>query len=207
MYRKTKIYRHLDRRINTIEKHFVRSFLRKNVVNLSERQMDLCRGYKVLCHAELEYYFEEIAKIIVDESLWRWQNEQIVTFPIIGLLGNFEKIETNDNVETKINQVAKDYLNKIVKKNHGIKEENLKRLYFNLGINISEFDATWVAMLSSYGASRGMIAHTSVAAQNPVNIQEASAETKHILEGIEAFEKEIEKQTKLNLYIAEKRIE
>ena len=126
MYRKTKIYRHLDRRINTIEKHFVRSFLRKHVVNLSERQMDLCRGYKVLCHAELEYYFEEIAKIIVDESLWRWQNEQIVTFPIIGLLGNFEKIETNDNVETKINQVAKDYLNKIVKKNHGIKEENLK---------------------------------------------------------------------------------
>lgn len=207
MYRKTKKYRELCRRINNIEKHFVYSFLSKNVLDLTERQMDLCRGYKVLCHAEIEYYFEEIARMIVEESLWWWSNEKKVTLPIVGLLGNYEKIETNANVDTKINQVANDYLNKVIRKNHGVKEENLKKIYVNLGIDILEFDATWVATLSSYGISRGKIAHTSAITQNPINIQEASIETKYILEGIEAFEKEIEKQTKLNLYNAERRQE
>ena len=205
MYKKTKKYRELCRRIREIEKHLVRSFMTKNVMDLSERELDLCRGYKILCHAEIEYYFEEVARIILEESLWCWRNEKRVTLPIVGLLGNYEKIETNDNINTKINKIANDYIIKVIKGNHGIKEDNLKKIYVNLGIDISEFDAMWVAALSSYGSSRGTIAHTSAMAQTPINIQEATTDTNYILTGIEVFEKEIEKQTKINLYSAEKR--
>lgn len=205
MYKKTRKYRELCRRIKEIEKHLVRSFVVKNVMDLSERELDLCRGYKILCHAEIEYYFEEVARMILNESLLCWRNEKKVTLPIVGLLGNYEKIETNDNIDTKINKVANDYLVKVLKGNHGIKEENLKKIYVNLGIDTSEFDLMWIMALSSYGSSRGTIAHTSAMAQNPINIQEAIADTNYILNGIELFEQEIEKQTKINLYNAEKR--
>ena len=205
MYKKTRKYRELCRRIKEIEKHLVRTFVVKNVMDLSERELDLCRGYKILCHAEIEYYFEEVARMILNESLLCWRNEKKVTLPIVGLLGNYEKIETNDNIDTKINKVANDYLVKVLKGNHGIKEENLKKIYVNLGIDTSEFDLMWIMALSSYGSSRGTIAHTSAMAQNPINIQEAIADTNYILNGIELFEQEIEKQTKINLYNAEKR--
>lgn len=205
MYKRTRKYRELCRRIREIEKHLVRSFIDKNVMDLSERELDLCRGYKILCHAEIEYYLEEVAKMILNESLWCWKSEKKVTLPIVGLLGNYEKIETNDNIDTKINKVANDYLEKALKGNHGIKEENLKRIYVNIGIDTSEFDITWVAALSSYGFSRGTIAHTSAMAQTPINIQEAIADTNYILDKIEFFEQEIEKQTKMNLYNIEKR--
>lgn len=205
MYKKTRKYRELCRRIKEIEKHLVRTFVVKNVMDLSERELDLCRGYKILCHAEIEYYFEEVARMILNESLLCWRNEKKVTLPIVGLLGNYEKIETNDNIDTKINKVANDYLVKVLKGNHGIKEENLKKIYVNLGIDTSEFDLMWIMALSSYGSSRGTIAHTSAMAQNPINIQEAIADTNYILNGIELFEQEIEKQTNINLYNAEKR--
>lgn len=205
MYKKTRKYRELCRRIKEIEKHLVHSFVVKNVMDLSERELDLCRGYKILCHAELEYYFEEVARMILNEGLLCWKSEKKVTLPIVGLLGNYEKIETNDNIDTKINKVANDYLVRVLKGNHGIKEENLKKIYVNLGIDTSEFDLMWIMALSSYGSSRGTIAHTSAMAQNPINIQEAVADTNYILNGIELFEQEIEKQTKINLYNAEKR--
>lgn len=174
-------------------------------MELSEREMDLCRGYKILCHAEMEYYFEEIARIILTESLWNWQNDKKVTLPIVGLLANYEKVDTNESISTKINKIASDYNNMLSKRNHGIKEENLKKIFGNLGVDISELDAIWVATLSSYGSSRGTIVHTSAIVQIPINIQEAINETNIILQGIENFEIELIKQTKIDLYKAEKR--
>ena len=93
----------------------------------------------------------------------------------------------------------------MLKSNHGIKEENLKKIFGNLGIEVSELDAIWVGTLSSYGLSRGTIAHTSAMVQIPINIQEAINETNIILQGIENFEIELIKQTQIDLYKAEKR--
>lgn len=205
MYNKTKKYRELISRVKGIQKHFVASFINKDVMDLNERELDLCRGYKILCHAEIEYYFEEIAKIILKESLWNWQNDKKVTLPIVGLLANYEKVDTNDSISTKINKIAADYSSMLSKSNHGIKEENLRKIFGNLGVDISELDTIWVATLSSYGSSRGTIAHTSAMVQIPINIQEAIHETNIILEGIENFEIEIIRQTKIDLFKAEKR--
>lgn len=205
MYKKTKKYRVLISRVKGIQKHFVASFIDKHVMDLNEREMDLCRGYKILCHAEIEYYFEEIARIILKESLWNWQNDKKVTLPIVGLLANYEKVDTNESISTKINKIATDYNNMLSKSNHGIKEENLKKIFGNLGIDVSELDVIWVSTLSSYGSSRGTIAHTSAMVQIPINIQEAINDTNIILQGIENFEIELIKQTKIDLYKAEKR--
>lgn len=205
MYKKTKKYRELVYRINDIQKHFVASFIDKDVMDLNEQELDLCRGYKMLCHAEMEYYFEEIARIILKESLWNWQNDKKVTLPIVGLLANYEKVDTNENISTKINKIATDYNNMLSKSNHGIKEENLRKIFNNLGVDISELDAIWIATLSSYGSSRGTIAHTSAIVQMPINIKETIRETNSILDGIENFEVEIINQTKIDLYKAEKR--
>ncbi|MCM1236664.1 MAG: HEPN domain-containing protein [Ruminococcus flavefaciens] len=205
MYKKTKKYRELIKRVKNIQKHFVAAFIDKDVMELNEREMDLCRGYKMLCHAEIEYYFEEIAKIILKESLWNWQSDRKVTLPIAGLLANYEKIDTNDSISTKINKIASDYSKMLSKSNHGIKEENLKKIFGNLGVNVSELDAIWVATLASYGSSRGTIAHTSAIVQTPINIKETIIETESILDGIENFEIELINQTKIDLYKAEKR--
>lgn len=204
MYRKTKKYRMLQQRTNKIEKHFVKAFLEKNVMDMTDRELDLCRGYKVLCHAELEEYFEEIAKILVHESIAKWRNDEKIYLPVVGLLGNYEKIETNDTITTKICKIANDFVNYVKKSNHGIKEENLNKLFGCLGINMREFDSTWIATLNTFGSSRGVIAHTSAVAQNPINISETIREVELIVTGVEAFEKEVERQTKINLYIAEK---
>lgn len=81
----------------------------------------------------------------------------------------------------------------------------MKKIFGNLGIEVSELDAIWVGTLSSYGLSRGTIAHTSAMVQIPINIQEAINETNIILQGIENFEIELIKQTQIDLYKAEKR--
>lgn len=205
MYRKTKGYRNLEKRISQLNKHLVKVLLPKDVMHLTSREMDLCRGFKVLCHAEMEGYFEGIAKILVHESSYIWRNEKKILLPIVGLLGNYEKIDTNDTIDTKINKVMTDYLQFVNKKNHGIKSDNIDKLYTALGINCDRFDNTWLTMLDSFGNARGLIAHTSASVQSHINIGDTVGEINHILDEIENFEKEIENQSKINLYEAEKR--
>lgn len=48
------------------------------------------RAYKVLTHAELEYYFEEVAKAIAQKALREWRSSNQVSKPLLALVAKSE---------------------------------------------------------------------------------------------------------------------
>ena len=49
----------------------------------------------------------------------------------------------------------------IIKKNHGIKEENLLEILLPVGISESQLDPLWLADMNAFGTARGDVAHRS----------------------------------------------
>ncbi|EMS70539.1 HEPN domain-containing protein [Ruminiclostridium cellobioparum] len=186
--KKSKQYRDLIKRINELEKHFIKSFKTKNIPDFTLRQMDLARGFRVLCHAEIEAYFEDVARYLLIQAKKRWDRQKKVNITVAALFANFERIEKNIPLNTKINQVIRSFEEQRIKSNHGIKEENLIKLFVPLGIDKDEFDSTWLSTIDSYGAGRGNTAHTSARTQQPIDLGTEIQTLNYILQGIEQFE-------------------
>lgn len=78
---------------------------------------------------------------------------------------------------------------KEINSNHGIKEENIRKLFGPLGYKIDEFDVSFISTLSSFGTLRGEMAHTSAnKTQQPLDQNTELTRINDLLVGIEAFE-------------------
>ena len=49
----------------------------------------------------------------------------------------------------------------VTRENHGIKEKNILGLLLPVGVLETDLDPVWMGTMSSFGASRGVVAHTS----------------------------------------------
>jgi predicted lipoprotein len=102
----SKRYRDLERRLSQLKKHLVEEFENKNVSDLTKQQMDLARGFRVLCHAEIEAYFEDKATEMLTNAKQKWNTSNKLNITIVALFANYERIETSVTLNTKINQVC-----------------------------------------------------------------------------------------------------
>lgn len=184
----SKRYRDLERRLTQLKKHLVGSFESKNISDLTKRQMDLARGFRVLCHAELEAYFEDRATEMLTNARAKWNVSQKVNTAIAALFANYEKIETSTTLSTKINQICVKFEKERIKKNHGIKEDNLYKLFIPLGFEKDDFDSTWLSTVDSYGEDRGNTAHTAAKTQQPIDVGTEISTVNLILNGIKDFD-------------------
>ncbi|MNX73023.1 hypothetical protein D3C86_1044000 [compost metagenome] len=128
-------------------------------------------SFRILAHAELEAYFEDLANLLFHEGWSAWDRSGVPSRVIIGLLAfsgrehslpssssTAKKAETNSIPCT---EKAKNKWWHNHRNNHGIKEENLLKLLLPLGISAEDLDSTLISDLSSYGSSRGEAAHRS----------------------------------------------
>jgi hypothetical protein len=118
----------------------------------------------------------------------KWIEKKIANYNLSSLFIWHDRIDKNDTNDTKASMIIADY-RKEIKSNHGIKEENIKKLFGPLGYKIDDFDATFISTLSSFGALRGETAHTSAnKTQQPLDQNTELNRIRDLLSGIEDFE-------------------
>lgn len=185
---KSKEYKNLEKRINQIKKNFK---FQQSMNGLTALQEDRLRGMRLLCHAEFEDYFESIALRLLSFAEQRWIQNRVANYNLASLFIWHEKIDKHDTYETKAHMIIADF-RKQIKDNHGIKEDNIKKLFGPLGYEINDFDITLISTLSSFGTLRGETAHTSATkTQQSLDQNTEICRINDLLNGILGFEEVI----------------
>lgn len=162
----TKEYKNLLSRIKKIKKNFSKIINLKN--EFSERNQDWIKSFILLCHSELENYFESICLTIISKCKEKYDTKLIIEQPLFSLVvmsnKNFkENDNTHNTVVNRLNSIYSIY-NESIRNNHGIKEENIEKILPPIGITLEEInniDNTLLSQLTSYGRKRGACAHTT----------------------------------------------
>lgn len=154
---KSRRYTLLEKRLKQLKKNF---HFKQSIYGITPLQADKLRGFRLLCHAEIEDYFESTALDLLEKAEKKWDNNKCANYNLAALFIWHEKISSLDTSTTKAKKIIFDF-KKEIKDNHGIKENNIKNMFEPLGYKISNFDATFISILSSFGSLRGETAHTS----------------------------------------------
>lgn len=158
----TKQYRELKRRIDYLICHNLPSSNPSGYY--TKKQQDEIRSFLVLSHAEFEYYFEDVGKQTAKQALDRWLADHNHKSKVLLYLASFiestERIKQADTSEKKIKAIVGHYF-ETLSKNNGIKKDNLIKILCPIGVEQDQIDNTWLNTITSYGSSRGEIAHTS----------------------------------------------
>ena len=181
----------LEDRIQNLKSHFSLETLKSKSLELeplNECDGDHVRAYIALCHAEFESYLEQRATDIVDEALSLWNNEKKATLPLMALFAHFEYIEKNVSTTQKIYMIVSLFKQNVIKKNNGLKGDNIKKLFVPIGVDFETIDSAWISTLDSYGVMRGATVHMSAMVQQALDVHTVLATTKIVKDGIENFE-------------------
>lgn len=172
----TEHYKELKKRLNQLEKQLIPKTSTTGSYTL--RQIDSIRSYRLLVHAELEWYFENVATDIVKYALDKWLTKgksskvltSLLTYTDLdySLKQKHPNVNKYVNLTDRIHRVVSKYTGAI-RQNHGIKEENLLGILVPIGFDIDSFDQSWLATMSSFGENRGATAHKSYKVQQPID--------------------------------------
>lgn len=161
----------------------------------NQRQYDLAKAYVLFVHAEIEAFIEDRSSDRAKKLERKWATKSCRSRGVQRLIYShnlyskrpWQPVDwSSDRVKSAINFYLWSIGN-----NHGIKEENVCQMFFPLGIGYEEFDVTWLANMSSYGATRGRFAHRSVKTHQPVDPQDELNKVKRILKGLAKLDKKI----------------
>ncbi|MEW5756890.1 MAG: HEPN domain-containing protein [Pseudomonadota bacterium] len=131
-------------------------------------------SFRILVHAEIESFIEDRAHELFDEACNAWTTHRVPSRVLSGLLafsghtmptppsklGSSGK-KDHDDIDGILSRAKKRWKDEIHKKNHGVKEPNVLALLLPLGIDGGDLDTTLLADLTSFGGSRGAVAHKS----------------------------------------------
>lgn len=168
----SKHFKDFNKNLDTIEKTFLSMDIKPDgAYNLHE--LTMARAYGILVHAEIESYFENIAKEIVLKSYNKWILDKKSSHVLMSIAafshpkkeipGNMSNQKVNDEglIEKRLDTCVKKYMG-IIDRNHGIKEENLLKILLPLGIHLNDIDNTFLISADSFGHYRGNLAHNSI---------------------------------------------
>lgn len=205
-------FRNLERRIKQLGKHFLpRKF--SPTGDYSDRQLDMAMAFRLLCHAEIEFYIEELSRMVVLNKVTQAKENGKSTLTILTLLAYYKTgwIGLIDNEDESLKQkkqddtnpykqplkkileeATKEYLVKIINNNHGIKTENLQKLLKPTGFDFESIDLTWLTAIDEFGKQRGATAHTSsVGVTRTINPQDESGRISLIIDGFREIDKKL----------------
>lgn len=168
-------YLRLINRISFLENNLLPRI--KTTGNYTKKESDLIRSYVLLVHAEIESYFEDIAKEKILKAFAGWRNHRkksncllsLMTFISHEINWDNRRLEDKKEIEFRINLIIKHYIEKI-NNNHGIKEDHICKLLLPIGVEISQIDDVWLNTMNNFGAQRGTIAHSTISVQNQIDL-------------------------------------
>jgi hypothetical protein len=128
----------------------------------SARQRDFTKAFLLLAHAELESYFEDRARKLVENAESSYQRKGICA-PVLSRLLVYHNASKDDLGPVSPNGVKKavNYYLDHLDKNHGIKEGNLLTIFLPLGISHGELDSQLISACNQLAHKRGQFAHAS----------------------------------------------
>jgi hypothetical protein len=199
-------FKELSERVRELRKNLLPSkFSRLGIY--SDRQLDHAKGYRLLVHAEIESYLEDVCKGAVISAVTKWKNAGGPSHVLISLLSSYHSSWSvhDEVVNSQIIEIAKSRKNpkesveKVVElacaqfvqrvgDNHGIKEVNVKTLLLPVGIDIASLDNVWLADIDSFGRLRGEIAHKSKRTTSLVNPEDELKKVKALLVGLKKID-------------------
>ncbi|MYW22494.1 hypothetical protein GTY48_02170 [Bacillus thuringiensis] len=194
-------YNNLESRLNDLENHYVSQLYGKPVIDLNPKELDMCRGYRVLCHAEVESYLEDRALELLNHSRINWFRDKKINTSLLSLfahykfldnpeINRYQDVEERSNnrkymkLDEKIGKICADFKEEKIKMNHGLKQKNLINLFVPLGIDVFELDTAWLSTMDSFGSRRGETAHTSVHTQQPIDLTTEKSDLEIIKHGL-----------------------
>ena len=127
----------------------------------SLQDQDQIRGFRILVHAEVEAFLEDLASEIVQKSLNRYTATGKANKILKTLAQAFCRSHRPTTGEDFYVRAVKQYQEDVIKGNHGIKEANICVLFLPIGIDRGLLDPAWLSTMSSFGAKRGEVAHSS----------------------------------------------
>jgi hypothetical protein len=195
-------YRALTQRVRQLEKRLLpRAYSPLGVY--SDRQLDLARGYRLLAHAEIEAYIEDVVRVCANDSLRRFQADgkpRTVAMSVLAYHLNQKGVSTKQlkekysagvhHVQDVVAQAITAF-NQAISLNHGIREPNVLHLLLPLGLLPKEIDSTWLSTIDSFGAKRGQTAHMSFRAQQLPDPRSESSTVSQILAGLAQLDEKI----------------
>lgn len=129
------------------------------------------QSFILLAHAVIEQYLEDLCLEVARDARTIFVNDGIITKALVGLITSQVLAEKSSGKGSKkigsemaknldvFSRDAFNYYTEVVKSNHGIKKENLKSLFFPIGIDPLTVDLALANTLDSFGTTRGLIAH------------------------------------------------
>ncbi len=204
----TKRFKELSKRVNELRRNMLPKDFSKTGT-YSDRVQDRARGYRLLIHAELEAYLEDISKNVVVDRIREWKKNRTPSNLLLAFLACYHSgwIEYDENhnlklielarsrnkIKEKIEEIidqAQDQFVKRLKYNHGIREKNLRTLILPTGIELKELDPTWLADLDDFGKQRGDIAHQSKG-KTAINPEDEYNRVKNLMVGMKELDKRL----------------
>lgn len=190
-------HKKLISRISFIESKLLPSI--KISGNYTKKETDLIRSYVLLTHAEIESYFEDVASEKVKKSLESWINSRKRSSCLLSIMAfcaeeiNWENRADKHKIESRIRVTTGHYIN-LLKNNHGVKSKNILKMLLPIGIEESELDQTWLAIMDDFGKKRGSFAHSSHSVQSQIDLKTERDRVKiHILPEIDKLDLLIKK--------------
>lgn len=132
----------------------------------TDQEKDQIHAYLVLAHAEIEDFLERLAMYVADRA--RRDSIGAKCSPVISRLILFQCSRSTNRIEPATEESIKGaykFYENLVEHNHGIKADNLFRLFMPLGMTHSDFDPVLLSSLDTFGNLRGGIAHTAAKLQ------------------------------------------
>ena len=175
MSKNSKLYGDLKRRIDYLSAQYLPAHCPTG--NYTRKQRDDIRSFLLLSHAEFEYYFEEFGRQVAKRAFDRWRVNHDFKSKVLFYLAlhseTTEKIRHAESAEEKMKEIYGQYII-ATKRNNGIKKDNILTILCPIGVDLDLIDNTWLNTITSYGADRGEIAHTSARIQtlhDPIDIK------------------------------------
>jgi RiboL-PSP-HEPN len=162
------------------------------------QEFDLTRAYVMLAHAEIESFCEDLVTKAIGAAKQHFDSRGTVSPTLRRIVAYFVgKNRKSWDEYLKPTQSAVDAASTshsdTVKNNHGIKRENLEKLFYPLGVLETDLNTTWLAQMDSFGSNRGYFAHKSVRAANPPDPRSQATTVHQLLNGLLTLDRKVSK--------------
>jgi len=137
----TPEYNELSKRITEIGVNFQAMLDPDPSNHYDNKSQDIIRAYVLLCHAEFEKYFEDITRNTLANIYNTTQKSRYV-----------KKYKSAFSKQF-------DLFNDIIKRNNGIKLDNIKKILSLCGFDTSNLTNFYIQKLNTLGEKRGNLAH------------------------------------------------
>ena len=179
-------------RLRELRRHFLpRAFSPTGAY--TPRQFDLAIGYRLLAHAEIEACLEEIATDAAARCVREWKSTARIGPSTVSLVaysptdhGVPSRLEVGSrpDLHSKLENAHQDFSKFARRTNHGIREHDVLRLLFPVGIREANINRGWIQKIDEFGQGRGEFAHRAGRALQPIDPQDDYRTVTAIAEGI-----------------------